>query len=534
MVYSSPRRWRRGRSVLPLLVVYLVVRTSSAQTTSEAIFTPLTREDCIAAALARHPAIKASRAGVGVATEQTQVAKSYFLPQVEAGAIYTFIDQPLSVDFNLFSGEVGDRLLDMATFFEVARQTNSATALAALDDRSGPVFSQTKQALAAALPATIQTDLLGRNFVTTQIRVVQPLWTGGQVNARYQQARNATAIAQYEVCAVQQAVAYNVSRAYMTVLLSHDLYQCADSASKYASGVAQIAQTLVDDGDRYVSNADILRAEAFSALYAEQAAGMHVAQDRALAGLRLAMGMSQAEEIAIADSTLPTEEFQVDQQQLIQLALAQRPEMNKARTAVRLASLERTAAKSQYHPQVGAFASYNTINDDANFPNPNDTTQWAAGVGATMPLYAGGRITSQVRQANYLTCQAVEGRNLLGRIVEQEVVDAQLELEEMKARVREAAAAVNRSAAALKAFGDLDVDPADVPKHYENLLTTRLLLVTSRVRYIQTLYGYNVALARIRLAAGMSPQADLSQLGSDDDPLGAPALPAPTGEEGLR
>ncbi len=517
-----PVRLQSGRLARAAALGAWLAAAAGAQEPVEYLPAPLTREDCIAAALVRHPAIKTRQAGVGVAYQQTQVARSYFLPQVDAGAVYTYIDEPLSVDFNLFEGDVGDRLLEMAAFFEIARQTNGATAVAALDDLDGPAFTQAKQQLAAALPATIQTDLLGRNFVTTQIRLVQPLWAGGQVKARYQQARSANAIARYDVAEVQQAVGFNVSRAYLSVLLTRDLQECANAASKYAGGVAEIAQALVDDGDRYVTMADVLRAETFRALYAEQAVGMQVAVDRAHAGLRLAMGMSQLEDVTIADDTLPVERFEFDQQALISLALAQRPELRKARAAIRLASLERDAAKGQYHPQVGAYATYNTINDDANFPNPNDTTKWALGVGASMPLYAGGRITAQVRQANYLTCQAVEARNFVGQMVEQEVVDSQLELKEMDRRMAEAATAVDRATKALEAFKDLfnaGANPEDVPKHYENLLTTRLLLVTAQVRYIQSLYGYNVALARIRLAAGMAPLTDFVPESDDDEAL---------------
>jgi outer membrane protein TolC len=247
---------------------------------------------------------------------------------------------------------------------------------------------------------------------------------------------------------------------------------------------------------------------------------MQVVVERARAALRLAIGMSQLEPIAIADDALPTERYQFDRQALIAAGLGQRPELQKARAAVQIASLERDARRGQYHPQVGAFASYNTINDDANFPNPNDTAEWAAGVGATMPLYAGGRITAQVRQANYLICQAVEARNFLGRVVEQEVVDALLELEEMDRRLVEAAAAAASADGALESYKAQTqfVEESALPTFYENRLTTRLLLVTAQVRYTQALYSYNVALARIRLAAGMPPLSGFVPEGDDDAP----------------
>jgi hypothetical protein len=51
------------------------------------------------------------------------------------------------------------------------------------------------------------------------------------------------------------------------------------------------------------------------------------------------------------------------------------------------------------------------------------------------------------------------------------------------------------------------VTPAASPKYFEDLLSTRLLLVTARVRYFQALYGYNVALAKLKRAVAADPHA---------------------------
>jgi hypothetical protein len=95
--------------------------------------------------------------------------------------------------------------------------------------------------------------------------------------------------------------------------------------------------------------------------------------------------------------------------------------------------------------------------------------------------------------------------------VEQQVKDAYLELEEMSRRTNETLAALTSAVESdenLQAQLDAGmVDPEGMSKYYEDLLTARLLLVTSQVRYLQNRFGYNVALAKLKLAVGVDPRA---------------------------
>jgi outer membrane protein TolC len=471
----------------------------------------LSLDQCIRTAIQSHPAVKASRAGYFSAADQTAIAKSYLAPDVQAQVNYTFIDEPRSVDVNLFEGQLGDRLVEAASFFEIARQAGGAVAVASLDDLNGPLFTQTKQAVAAGLPQTIRADLLGRNFVTSQIRLVQPLWTHGKLTGRVQQAQAGAGIAEASVRKTENEIAFSVSRAYMTVLLSEELQNVATRASGYAEGIESLAQAQVDAGDDFVTAADVLRARTMRSLYEEQVVGLRVARERALAGLKLATGLPQGSNFDVAEQSLPTGRIAASLEALRQQAFAERPELRQATLAVRVANLGRGISHAEYFPNVAGFASFNTINDDANFPNPNDPTEWALGVTATMPIFSGGRRVSQVRQAGHLESQAVEQRRLLAQVVDQEVQDAYLELNEQAGRMDEAAAAVTSAESAQEAFRAQfrlgRVSAEATPQYYEDRLTTLLLLVTAQTRYYQALFGYNVAAAKLTLVTAGNPLA---------------------------
>ena len=505
----------------------------------EACAQPLSLDGCVTVALGNHPIIKARQANYCAAVDQSAVARSYMGPDIHAEVDYTYIDEPRTVDVNLFSGELGDRLLEAASFFEIARQAGSGTAVASLNDLNGPAYAQTKAALADALPATIQADLLGRNFVTSQIIAIQPLYTHGKITARYRQALAGANIAKQDILSAENEIAYGVSQAYYTVVLSGQLAQASREASGYSSGVEAMANSLVQDGDPYVTSADVTRARTFQALYQEQAVGMAVARERALTALKLAMGLSQEATIEVVSTALPTEDVAFDLGVLKEQSIANRPELRKIDSAYNVATLERTIRRAEFYPNVAAFASYNTITDDANFPNPNDPTEWALGVTATLPIYSSGRRTAQVRQANHEICAVNEQRCFLRQVVEQQVEDAYLELDEMSRRTREAVIAVN-SAVETEAnyraqFEAGLIDPEAMSKYYENLLTARLLLVTAQVRYLQVRFGYNIALGKLKLAVGVNPRAPATGEVTDEAPPDTVAdLTSPNPFRGIR
>jgi outer membrane protein TolC len=479
--------------------------------TTSTLAQPLSLDQCVAFALNSHPVIKAREQNYCAAVDQSDIAYSYLGPEITGEVDYVYIDEPRSVTVDLFSGPVGDRLLEAASFFEIARQAGSGPAIAALNDLNGPAMTQTKQALAAALPAGIAVDLLGRNFVTSQIALIQPLYTGGKITARYQQALQGAKIARQDIHTAENEIAYGIAQAYYTVVLSGQLARVSREAGGYSEGVEAMANSLVDAGDLFVTTADVSRAKTFQALYDEQAVGMEVAQLRALTALKLAMGQPQEATVEVGATDFPADEIAFDLGILKSQAIDNRPELRKIDAAYKVATLERQIRKAEFLPNVGAFASYNTITDDANFANPNDPTEWALGVTATLPIYANGRRVAQVRQANHEICEVNEQRIFLRRMVEQQVEDAYLELEEMSRRTRETIVALKSAAATESNYRAQYeaglIEPEHMSKYYENLLTSRLLLLTAQVRYLQVRFGYNVAVAKLKFAVGVNPRA---------------------------
>jgi outer membrane protein TolC len=467
--------------------------------------------ECVAIALANQPAISVQERAAQIAAEQVAIARSFYLPQIVLQGRYAAIDEPRTVDINNpIPASVIPTFSDAATYFGIARAAGTAAADFALNNPNVPLppvgqsFNSLSQQAAASLPASINVGLLGENSVQSQLAGVQPLWTGGKIEAQVRRAEIGSRAAGLSVVRTRQLTEFHVSQAYYSILLVTEQAQIVQEGEDHAKAIERLSQSLLDAGDEAVTSVDALRASTFRNLYGEQRAGFARLQERAYAALKLAMGFDQAVEMMIADRALTFTAVDLSNEQVVAAALTNRPEVIQARLGMNAANWQYRAARAELLPDVVAFAGFGTIHDDAGFPNPNDSEEWSAGVGAQLPLFLGGRRTAQIRQAQHARAQARDQYDQARQFVSQEAQDAFLEYREMSERM---AAAAGAAAAADRALEDLrdqfrnGLIPDDkVPKYFEDALTTRFLTVASWSRYYQAVYGYNLALARLRLA----------------------------------
>jgi outer membrane protein len=465
----------------------------------------LSLDECVRTALDNQPAIQARQGELGLALAQQKIAQSYLLPQAGVTTRFTQMDRHLFAVSPGLSGPSLDVFTDAAAFLGIARQAGPAAANAALANPNQPPFSTAKQAALAVAPTTIQADLLGERFLTADVLVTQPLYTGGKIRYRNEQAKLGIEAAGQDVAMTKEQVVFAVTRAYYAVLFARELGRVAEDARGQFQATESLAQSMLATGNLYVTKADLRRATALRVLAENQKIEARRTADQALAGLRAAMGVRQLMPLEVADDRLAFAAAELDRDALLALALRQRPEMVKAQLAVQAAELERKIAKAQFRPDVGAFARMSTIHDNRDYPNPTQPTQFAAGVEASLPLVAGGRRVAERHRADALYETACAGRDLVRNQIELEVVQAYLEWQEMSERLPLAKKAADSAELALKSLRDelaLGLEDKDYPRHFDNRLSTRLLLSQAEVAYYQQVFAYDLALAKVRLATG--------------------------------
>jgi len=474
----------------------------------------LNLEECIAYARDNQPLIQARIAASGAAREKVNVAHSHFLPQVGFQFRYTLNDEVTSVDSpSPITGQAADVFGDAAAFFGIAEAAGSAAALAALNNPNNPPFSTIKQAAIDALPPSIRTDLLGRNFVTTELLAVQPLWTGGKIYFRFEQAKLGAQAAQLEVYEAQQQIALEVSRAYYAAVLAGELAQVAENAAGSFRVVESIASVFRERRLSRVEASDITRPQSLKLLFEAEAEGLLVARKRALAGIKYAMGIPQHFDFQIADDNLTVQGNVHQLDELVRIAQMQRPEVAKARVGVAVADAQKQIAMAEYRPNVWAFGRFATIQDDRNFLNPNDPQQWSVGVALAVPVFQGFRRPASNREAAWDQVRSQRLLSLQDQQVTEQVYQAYYEFQEAAAQIKPVSEAVT---AAKKTFDDI-VDRAIPQDRVEtaNYFLERVLAIQLRaaaeVKYNRTLYDQNLALAKLRWATSSEVENEILQ-----------------------
>jgi outer membrane protein TolC len=498
--------WRRWTTffLLSLTAFVPAPQAGAAEQPKPADSRPLTLADCVAIALQNQPVIQAQQAALAAAAEQQKVARSYFFPQVDLSSRYIVLDKPLSEELpSPFAGPLADVLSDSAAFFGIARQAGSAAALAALNNPSLPPFSTGKQQFLSALPSTFKVDVFGDTLFANQVLLTQPVYTGGRIRYHNQQAKLGVQAAGVDVAQAKLQIAYQVRRAYYGILLGRQLVRVVDNATGQFRAVEKLAQSLLAEGDEFVTTTDVNRIRALRLSAESQKIEFQHAVDLAHAGLRAAMGLSPLEPLTIADVRLEVKPVTLELPDLLAVAAARRPEVIKAGIGVDNAGLKIKLAEAEYCPTVGLYSSVNTLDGRRTFPNPHDPLIMAAGVSAEWKLFAGGRRNAERRKAQYELLQAKHLQQAALTLVGLEVEKAYLEYREASKQLPVAEKARGDAQATLKGFHDQFaanlIADKDMPKYFENLLTTQLLLSLTEARYNQKLYLYNIALAKIRL-----------------------------------
>jgi len=255
------------------------------------------------------------------------------------------------------------------------------------------------------------------------------------------------------------------------------------------------------------------RVRAIRLLAESEEVGAERAGDLAHETLRQAMGLETTAELEVADQRLSYRKQHLELSAILDEAMIRRPELAKARVAVRIAELERELAKANYLPDVGLFGRFGTIDDDGGFANPNDREEWAVGLTLGVPLYTGGRPVNQKRQAAFRQAQARHAGRLARNLIALEVQKTYLEYLEMSKRLPLAKAAVDAAEGTIQGLrndfvADL-VEEQEMPDYYENLTQAHILLALARSKYYTTIYRYDLALARIRLVTASSEHENL-------------------------
>jgi outer membrane protein len=300
--------------------------------------------DAIAFALENNPRLRSARAAIERARGQEQVAFAPFLPQIDV------LGQSGVTSATLAPGKPG------ATGFILASSFGT------------------------------------RSYAETEVALQWTLYDFGRTGGRYRQALARERLTELQLARADQTVGFDVTAAYMDVLLARASRRVQEDAVRRAQ--ATLDDTTARQKGGVALKEDVLRAEV---QLSESREALVLAQEgefNAVARLNNAMGRNAG---------LPLEVIDLDEipplpgalAELLALAAAQRPEVGLARQGVAAAQEGWQAARGEFLPRV--FVRGSAGHTDGQ----NVITGWQEGAGLHVeaPLYAGGRHRGELHSA---------------------------------------------------------------------------------------------------------------------------------------
>lgn len=440
-----------------------IVFFALAVTTAARAQTPLTLRQAVEQALARNPALQASRDQAAASRARVGQARAGWFPRLDVSQGFTRGDNPIYV----FGSLLTQRQFTQANF-NLSR-LNAPTPL--------------------------------DNF-QTQISGQMSLFDSGRTYLREKGARKMATAADYRTAQARQDLILRIVRAYYGVVVAREDLQAADQALASATANERRVRTMQKAG--LVVTSDLLSAEVFRA----QMEDREIRAKNAVELARLSLGR----EMGLAPGRMPDVTGKLRQPkapvrgvaQWEKIAMAERPALRAAELQYQAASANRQLAKADFGPQIGVFADYER---DAETLGGPSGTNWTAGARIDLNIFAGGAKKSRLAEASARRLEARHQLEWLRSGIDLQVRQAFLDAQAAAQRAAAARDAVHQAAESLRIIQN---------RYQAGLVTITELLraqtaqLNARTGYLAALHDWQVARAQLQRAAGrLTPVSDL-------------------------
>jgi outer membrane protein TolC len=328
-------------------------------------------------------------------------------------------------------------------------------------------------------------DLNTRGLLTV------PLYAGGRNIASRKAATADTEAARQDNAAVQNALGFEVSRAFYTVLKTRQFIRAAEAAVNSFEASLEVANKRLKGGS--ILKTGVLDIEVRLAQAREDLVRARNANALALRALRNLLGIDTAE-FEVAD-TIPSISAPDSGD------FSGRPELAAARQREQAAQEKVRAAKGGYLPRVSAFGS---LDYDYGWRYDNGGGSWTAGAMLQWDLWDGKLTRAKVQEANANLESAREEQRKLRLALDLEVEQARLDLKAANERLsvtEQAVAQAKESASLTRARFAQELTLS------KDVVDSETALVAARVRRAEAEADRQIATAALRKALAL-PQLD--------------------------
>ncbi len=314
----------------------------------------------------------------------------------------------------------------------------------------------------------------------------------------------------------KETVTLAVAASYLLVIAAESQVEAATAELNTAQALYQLAQ----DRESAGLTPDIDRLRARVELQARRQnlieANNNLAKQR-IALVRV-IGLPAHQQVSLISRVPYKPVPKISEEEALQRAFVERPDYLAAEQQVKAAELQMKAAEAERLPSVGLSGDYGVLGTrpDNAFPT------WTATAGLRVPIFQGGKVEADIRQAEAVLQQRRAQRDDLKGRIEQDVADAVLDVTAAAEQVEVAQTTLDYAQQTLSQSQDRF--SAGVTNNIE-VIQAQEALATANEQYISSLYSHNIAKVLLARAVGAAEQTLRQVLG--DGTTGPQATPAP-------
>lgn len=443
----------------------------------------LTVEQAVELALQHNQQWQLAAGEVRIAAEKAAQAKTGYLPKVTLSGGVSRLNQVPDIV------EVGRKLADL---------NNGMYALVggmvqASGNQNSPYYGLYKQMSLKEGPDD------GLTYYSINLRVEQPLYTGGRLTALNEQAQNNLEFTQYNLDVVEQNLICEVKKAYYQMYQTEQLLKTMDEAVASMEKHVQEAELYYKAG--MVPQLDVMRAEVKLADLKQKQLMVKNGLDLAKVYFNFVLGVDSAQSYRLQDEVayIP---FELDLDTCLQTALANRVELKAIRAKVAMAENVVQIVKSGKKPLVALVAQ----GDRTATKLFGDDPDLSISLVASYKLIDGGMVKHQVAEAEAMVVQARTAEELTTRSIKLEVEQAYRNLQNALETIGVSQKVLSQAQETLRMAGVSY--QAGLSTSLE-LLDAQTGLTQAKTNYNQALSNYQIALAQLERALGIRGRKQL-------------------------
>jgi len=387
------------RRVLVLVIMMLGIAGIAAAEES------LSLDQAILRAIESHPSIKAAENRVRAAESTEDRARAFRMPDLKLAEMFSYTDNPAEV----FAFTLNQRRFDMNEFFQADPN----------------------------VPDALDTWI-------TRLEFMQPVYTGGQLSHRNQQAKLMVQASLLDLKQSVEQVVFDTAQAYANTIKAREYAGVIRKARNTTAQHVELAEHYASEG--MIVRADLLNAQVYLAKMEEELVQAESNAELARAALNFSMGIDQNLRFELSDLP-PAPPIQGPASEWIEKAPDLRWDINARRRELEAGILEEKVATSGLKPEIGIVGHYD-LYDDGIFGSKGHSGSLMAVAG--IKLFHGGAERAEAAAARYTAKAGEQQITHFAEGIRLQTRQAWSELETAKKRHETATKSLDASREALR------------------------------------------------------------------------------------